>query len=83
MYLNTYCSQCGQDFGPGRHGFSHCRDHERRDYLKEARAILAVGESYLLPEWQHLRALDDHYQSELIRIAHELQQLMEVFLRRN
>lgn len=22
------CSQCGQDFGPGEHGFSHCEDHE-------------------------------------------------------
>ena len=21
------CSQCGRDFGPGEHGFSHCSDH--------------------------------------------------------
>ena len=23
------CSQCGRDFGPGEHGFSHCSDHAR------------------------------------------------------
>jgi len=23
----TSCSQCGQDFGPGNHGYSHCEDH--------------------------------------------------------
>lgn len=24
----TYCSQCGLPFGPGDHGYSHCRDHQ-------------------------------------------------------
>jgi hypothetical protein len=24
----TFCSQCGQEFGPGDHGFSHCSDHQ-------------------------------------------------------
>lgn len=24
---NVYCSQCGRDFGPGEHGFSHCTNH--------------------------------------------------------
>ena len=24
---NVGCSQCGRDFGPGDHGFSHCEDH--------------------------------------------------------
>ena len=24
---NVSCSQCGRDFGPGEHGFSHCSDH--------------------------------------------------------
>lgn len=23
----TFCSQCGGEFGPGDHGFSHCSDH--------------------------------------------------------
>jgi hypothetical protein len=26
-FANVSCSQCGQDFGPGNHGFSHCKDH--------------------------------------------------------
>lgn len=24
----TSCSECGRDFGPGDHGFSHCKDHQ-------------------------------------------------------
>lgn len=24
----TYCSQCGGEFGPGNHGYSHCEDHK-------------------------------------------------------
>jgi hypothetical protein len=27
-YSNVYCSQCGGDFGPGDHGFSHCDSHK-------------------------------------------------------
>jgi hypothetical protein len=30
-FANTYCSQCGQNFGPGDSGFSHCEDHRLRD----------------------------------------------------
>lgn len=26
-FANTYCSQCGSDFGPGENGFSRCGDH--------------------------------------------------------
>lgn len=26
-YARTYCSQCGQAFGPGEHGWSHCENH--------------------------------------------------------
>jgi hypothetical protein len=29
-FENVSCSQCGRDFGPGDHGFSHCRDHMRQ-----------------------------------------------------
>lgn len=24
----TFCSQCGGEFGPGNHGFSHCEHHK-------------------------------------------------------
>jgi len=27
-FTNTYCSQCGGEFGPGDTGFSHCDQHE-------------------------------------------------------
>ncbi len=26
-FAKVYCSQCGQCFGPGESGFSHCNDH--------------------------------------------------------
>ena len=26
-FANTYCSQCGAEFGPGDHGFSSCKEH--------------------------------------------------------
>ena len=26
-FANVSCSQCGQEFGPGDHGFSHCENH--------------------------------------------------------
>ena len=27
-FKNVGCSQCGEDFGPGDHGFSHCENHK-------------------------------------------------------
>lgn len=27
-FAKTYCSQCGGEFGPGDHGYSHCTDHK-------------------------------------------------------
>ena len=26
-FAATYCSQCGEELGPGDHGVSHCGDH--------------------------------------------------------
>jgi hypothetical protein len=28
-FANVSCSQCGRDFGPGDHGFSHCKHHAK------------------------------------------------------
>ena len=28
-FQNTFCSQCGGEFGPGDHGYSHCRNHQK------------------------------------------------------
>ena len=27
QFRNTFCSQCGKEFGPGDSGFSHCENH--------------------------------------------------------
>jgi hypothetical protein len=29
-FNRTFCSQCGSEFGPGDHGFSHCADHQKK-----------------------------------------------------
>ena len=34
---NVSCSQCGRDFGPGEHGYSHCADHSLPNASVEAR----------------------------------------------
>jgi len=26
-FSETFCSQCGKEFGPGSSGYSHCEDH--------------------------------------------------------
>lgn len=36
---NVSCSQCGEDFGPGDHGFSHCEHH--RDLARRLDAPVA------------------------------------------
>lgn len=42
----TYCSQCGNAFGPGDEGFSDCRDHQRAADLRIAEA-LAIREHHM------------------------------------
>lgn len=32
-FNNVYCSQCGGEFGPGDHGFSHCKDHQNKSLV--------------------------------------------------
>tara|TARA_R110000868_G_scaffold10649_1_gene51741 strand:- start:483 stop:791 length:309 start_codon:yes stop_codon:yes gene_type:complete len=47
-FPEVFCSQCGQGFGPGDNGFSHCENHkgmfplgpgieEKRRYLAESK----------------------------------------------
>lgn len=36
-FSNVSCSQCGEDFGPGDSGFSHCQDHDF--VLRQARGV--------------------------------------------
>lgn len=40
----TSCSQCGREFGPGDHGFSHCEQHRARpsDPFAPLRELLPI-----------------------------------------
>lgn len=44
-FQNVYCSQCGQGFGPGDSGFSHCRDHSAPsfDFVFEWEVFVPIG----------------------------------------
>jgi len=54
-FVETYCSQCGQNLGPGDSGVSHCKDHMRleqpRPSLRDA--AQAVCDRWDSPNWTH------------------------------
>ncbi len=37
----TYCSQCGESFGPGESGYSHCDDHLDLDIAAAMQSLRA------------------------------------------
>lgn len=39
-FLTVICSNCGQEFGPADHGFSHCQDHA---HLKPPQRAIQIG----------------------------------------
>lgn len=41
----TFCSNCGGEFGPGDHGFSHCENHPgyRRDRMLKRKTAACKG----------------------------------------
>jgi hypothetical protein len=43
-FAETFCSQCGDSFGPGDSGYSHCHDHSphRERLAAAAPAMLAA-----------------------------------------
>jgi hypothetical protein len=47
-FSNVSCSQCGQEFGPGDHGYSHCSDHLMHKVDLAIVSLLppAMGQSY-------------------------------------
>ena len=51
------------------------------DYL-EAVQILK-GETAMLPEKRHLEAVEEHYQSEIIKLVWDIDQVTKAALRRN
>jgi hypothetical protein len=54
-FAETYCSQCGQNLGPGDSGVSHCKDHMRLEELSPAlrKAAEAVIDRWFTPNWTH------------------------------
>ena len=42
-FPNTHCSQCGQEFGPGDHGYSHCSSHRKRVAVGSTVTVQLVG----------------------------------------
>ena len=40
IHPETSCSQCGGSFGPGKHGFSHCANHEYA--VADTKALKAI-----------------------------------------
>lgn len=42
-FENVSCSQCGRDFGPGEHGFSHCRNHAEKAEQRSGRLMHAMN----------------------------------------
>lgn len=33
-FPETFCSQCGAEFGPGDHGYSHCENHRDKERVR-------------------------------------------------
>ncbi len=62
----------------------NCWIHEQlaseRDYLSEARNIMD-GKPGVLPEPEHLRAIDEHYQVYLIKIANAIEAVKQNVLK--
>jgi hypothetical protein len=37
LFENVWCSQCGNDFGEGEHGYSHCSDHSPKNQCADCK----------------------------------------------
>lgn len=51
------------------------------DYIEAVQII--KGQTAKLPEKRHLEAIEEHYQSEVIAICHQLNQFTTMVLQRN
>jgi len=46
MFENVCCSQCGNDFGQGEHGFSHCSDHSPKGQCADCKWSMEKEDRY-------------------------------------
>lgn len=64
-FQNVYCSQCGQGFGPGDSGFSHCQDHSASAWLTQT---LPPPFDFVF-EWEVFVPIGGGYEEALCRIG--------------
>ena len=57
-FKTTFCSQCGQAFGPGDQGYSHCQDHQVMENVTFTRAVKAQV-NLTADQWQLFTASMD------------------------
>ena len=69
-FENVFCSQCGNDFGPGDHGFSSCKSHRERGMKAEIEAHRKITEAL---------AKAKNAMLEATRIAEEQQMLSGIW----
>lgn len=59
-FASTHCSQCGGEFGPGDHGYSHCDDHRRGasvggakggGMMEDETTAVTVVETHAIESW--------------------------------
>lgn len=43
QFDNTSCSQCGNSFGPGDQGYSHCKDHQKETMKNSESQYINAG----------------------------------------
>jgi len=65
-FEQTYCSQCGQEFGPGDSGFSHCTTHRAVSRLKDLSRQLREYNTHTSNNCANIldAFADDHEQAE-------------------
>lgn len=64
-FPNVSCSNCGRDFGPGDHGFSHCWQHGPRLAGLDAREL---GE-FIADALDDIQSDVEIYPSDWTRVA--------------
>lgn len=72
-FKNVSCSNCGHDFGPGDHGYSHCEDHEKEMALVTRLLNLIMDSKIEESLSTHVEcSFDPHDASRIIGLAERI-----------
>lgn len=71
LFAKTLCSQCGQEFGPGDRGYSHCEDHSASSISLKDLPLFWQGRANALRIIDSHRAQSDATTLEVARIYEE------------